>query len=84
MVNKVVEKAPVSVKASSKAPASRSSTMEDQNNSRVEFGGEKNLKKFESNTPELVDPPCAEKRNFNVHDVLGDWERDDKGNVIVV
>lgn len=32
----------------------------------------------------MVSPPDAERRNFNVNDVLGDWDRDEKGNVIVV
>jgi hypothetical protein len=64
-------------------PASRSSTLE-QENSRVEFGNDKNLKAFEAKEANLISMPDADKRNFNVHDVLGDWERDDKGNVIIV
>lgn len=65
-----------------KAVVSRSDTLDEQN-SRVEFR-DKNLKAFEPKETVMVSPPDAEKRNFNVHDVLGDWERDDKGNVIVV
>lgn len=29
-------------------------------------------------------PPNAEARNFNENDIIGDLERDDKGNVIVL
>ena len=28
-------------------------------------------------------PPKSENRTFNVHDILGDHDRDDKGNIIV-
>lgn len=31
----------------------------------------------------LEAPPKHESRSFNVHDILGDLDRDDKGNVIV-
>jgi hypothetical protein len=29
-------------------------------------------------------PPDKEKRNFNENDILGDFDRDEKGNVIVL
>ena len=29
-------------------------------------------------------PPDAEKRNFNVHDILGELDRDNRGNIIVL
>lgn len=34
--------------------------------------------------PVLQIPPNAEDRTFNVNDILGDLDRDDKGNVIVL
>lgn len=33
---------------------------------------------------EIQVPPNAEKRNFNENDILGDFDRDEKGNVIVL
>lgn len=53
------------------------------NTSKVEFR-DKTLKDFQSTTTSGISAPDADKRNFNVNDVLGDWERDEKGNVIVV
>jgi hypothetical protein len=53
------------------------------NTSKVEFRDNKNLKDFQSTTTSLFSAPDADKRNFNVNDVLGDWERDERGNVIV-
>lgn len=52
------------------------------NTSKVEFR-DKTLKDFQSTTTSGISAPDADKRNFNVNDVLGDWERDDKGNVLV-
>lgn len=53
------------------------------NTSNVEFR-DKNLKDFQSASMANISYPDADQRNFNVNDVIGDWDRDDKGNVIVV
>ncbi len=29
-------------------------------------------------------PPDSQRRNFNENDILGDLDRDDKGNVVVL
>lgn len=47
---------------------------------------EESLKDFNRPKPGDLDDilPNREKRNFNENDVLGDFDRDDKGNVIVL
>lgn len=57
-------------------------TQSDFNNSNVEFK-EKNLKDFHSASMANITIPDADQRNFNVNDVLGEWDRDEKGNVLV-
>ena len=29
-------------------------------------------------------PPCADNRTFNVNDILGELDRDERGNIIVL
>ena len=36
------------------------------------------------NEVEVQIPPNTEKRNFNVNDILGDLDRDEKGNLIIL
>lgn len=43
-----------------------------------------NLQEFRNASSDGISIPDADRRNFNVNDVLGDFERDDKGNVIVM
>ncbi len=39
---------------------------------------------FNAVLPKQIDvPPNAQLRTFNVNDILGDLDRDDKGNVVV-
>jgi len=41
------------------------------------------LKDFEQQPPPFS-PPDHKKRNFNENDILGDFDRDEKGNIIVL
>lgn len=53
----------------------------DQNSSMIAMN--ENLLKDFKKTESLVDiPPNAELRTFNENDVLGDLDRDEKGNLI--
>jgi Zn-dependent M16 (insulinase) family peptidase len=53
----------------------------DQNSSMIAMN--ENLLKDFKKTESLVDiPPNAELRNFNENDVLGDLDRDEKGNLV--
>ena len=38
----------------------------------------------DNNLSEVQAPPNAQNRNFNENDILGDFDRDEKGNVIVL
>lgn len=43
------------------------------------------MKDFQKGQDQLITiPPNAQLRTFNEHDVLGDLDRDDKGNVVVL
>lgn len=39
---------------------------------------------FNKKEPIVEAPPNSDKRNFNENDILGDFDRDEKGNVIVL
>ena len=53
----------------------------DQNSSMIAMN--ENLLKDFKKTESLVDiPPNAELRTFNENDVLGDLDRDEKGNLV--
>ncbi len=53
----------------------------DQNSSMIAMN--ENLLKDFKKTESLIDiPPNAELRTFNENDVLGDLDRDEKGNLI--
>ena len=41
------------------------------------------LKDFKKPLTDLDVPPSAQLRTFNEHDVLGDLDRDDKGNLVI-
>lgn len=49
---------------------------------------EESLREFQGTNKNKEDdievPPDASKRNFNENDILGDLDRDDKGNVLVL
>ena len=42
------------------------------------------LENFRRPSTDELSVPDADRRNFNVNDVLGDFERDEKGNVIIM
>ena len=53
----------------------------DQNSSMIAMN--ENLLKDFKKTESLIDiPPNAELRTFNENDVLGDLDRDEKGNLV--
>ena len=53
----------------------------DQNSSMIAMND--NLLKDFKKTESLIDiPPNAELRTFNENDVLGDLDRDEKGNLV--
>jgi hypothetical protein len=41
------------------------------------------LKDFKKPQTDLDVPPSAQLRTFNENDVLGDLDRDDKGNLVI-
>jgi len=43
-----------------------------------------NFQRKKEEEPVIQIPPDSEKRNFNENDILGDFDRDDKGNVMVL
>ena len=45
---------------------------------------EESLQDFTKKEPEVQVPPDSNKRTFNENDILGDFDRDEKGNVIVL
>jgi hypothetical protein len=45
---------------------------------------EESLMDFSKKDPEIMVPPNADKRTFNENDILGDLDRDEKGNIIVL
>lgn len=42
------------------------------------------LADFTKKEPEIQVPPNSNNRTFNENDILGDFDRDEKGNVIVL
>jgi hypothetical protein len=45
---------------------------------------EESLMDFSKKDPDVMVPPNADKRTFNENDILGDLDRDEKGNIIVL
>jgi len=45
---------------------------------------EEPLDKFKDDPEPVAVPPELNNRNFNECDILGDFDRDDKGNIIVL
>lgn len=41
------------------------------------------LQDFQNLSKPMDIPPKADLRTFNVHDILGEHDRDDKGNIVV-
>ena len=54
----------------------------EADNSRIEVT-DKLLEDFARQEPPIEIPPNQDHRTFNVNDILGDLDRDDKGNIIV-
>lgn len=45
---------------------------------------DESLLDFKKKEPEVQVPPDSNKRTFNENDILGEFDRDEKGNVIVL